>query len=693
MSTAILSSNQTSGKRRDILKILLGIKRDYGCTKDEPEPNFNMTLNSQQRQAVKRFWSLQTLLTYLSAPAGTGKSEVIKVLAIELAKLILQGKKKGTILVIGPTNSAVRKLVEDITAMFEVAAPLLSFNPLVVLSSKESQKKSTKDADWYKHTTLSKIKQLKFEGKLEAPKENSDKKDNEESPIKKLKNKDKRKAERYINLSESTSSRPKGEKDMVSLVCKHNQQEIVFATTGMLELIAEELKDVVYAFIDESGRLAWSNVLSLMSCFPQLEKLFITGDHLQLPPFTGNLTPALSKLWMKSILDVLEELQNSESIRLLINYRSHPAIVHGLKTIYRGLEHGTSLENRSKVTKFEAFNLPSRDIPIMFLHLSDQDMKRNGDTTYMNRAQSKLACQIVSIIQKTKLIQEVKVVILCVYSGDYFFLKDYFAGSNRIIVKTLDGYQGESEDLVILVTTRSGPLEDDEDGKKGNKRFNRYSFPLDQRRSVMALTRSKYAFALIGNFSLLMRGEVYSNFIRTMGKFTPICNGNRFTALASNEKVTYIRMPLIDQDYRLDLRKQFILDKNMVETDPYFDINEKYLNAINSLPKKMVDAALANLQHKPSPLMKDDMVCVNAKIDKRWSEYASPSKFEICQESNHIALQEALKQAATQERPSKTWIQCAEQPSSSQQSQVTSKPPNILKRKTPKEYGKSWMFY
>ena len=185
-------------------------------------------------------------------------------------------------------------------------------------------------------------------------------------PIKAESRKRKKQTERYVKLSDSTSMRPRGEKDAVSSVVGRKQIQVVFCTIGMLELISKELPKITKLLVDESGRIPWSALIAMITQLKNLEKLFVTGDVLQLPPFCGNLIPALSHFGMESVLDLLEELQNTEEIRLSINYRSAPMIVYGLRTIYPSIRAGCSVESRSLLTRFEGFNLPSRDTNFIF---------------------------------------------------------------------------------------------------------------------------------------------------------------------------------------------------------------------------------------------------------------------------------------------------------------------------------------
>ena len=110
---------------------------------------------------------------------------------------------------------------------------------------------------------------------------------------------------------------------------------------------------------------------------------------------------------------------------------------------------------------------------------------------------------------------QISLVAICLYLYQKECLQSEFEKLGwNVLVVSVDGYQAQEADLVILVTTRSrrsiGGLGDSSD------------FLRDNCRATVALSRAKHGLFVVGDVEILKSGVVWSRFIHRSLDFTNI---------------------------------------------------------------------------------------------------------------------------------------------------------------------------
>lgn len=96
-------------------------------------------------------------------------------------------------------------------------------------------------------------------------------------------------------------------------------------------------------------------------------------------------------------------------------------------------------------------------------------------------------------------------------------------GLSDVLVVSVDGYQAQEADMVIVVTTRSKARE----GTLGESS----EFLKDSRRATVALSRARHGLVLIGDVDVLREGSVWGRFLEKASESTPMVGYGFFEVL------------------------------------------------------------------------------------------------------------------------------------------------------------------
>jgi hypothetical protein len=92
-----------------------------------------------------------------------------------------------------------------------------------------------------------------------------------------------------------TADEGKMAKLLFDIIPSEKSPRIVFATLGLTELIGAVFGKFDYIMVDECGQASYSQLLSVLSIFPGINKLFLTGDRHQLPVYLKSFPEAVQK--------------------------------------------------------------------------------------------------------------------------------------------------------------------------------------------------------------------------------------------------------------------------------------------------------------------------------------------------------------------------------------------------------------
>lgn len=242
------------------------------------------------------------------------------------------------------------------------------------------------------------------------------------------------------------------------------------------------------------------------------EHFILIGDHKQLRP-----SPAVYELARKYHLDIslFERMINNgmEVVTLLKQHRMRPLISTLMEPIYPELQDDESVHGRDNV-KGVAKNM-------FFI---DHAQRETSDDELKSKSNVHEA-QFVAAFCRYLLLQGYapqQITVLTMYSGQLVVLKASMPRNifNGIRVTTVDNFQGEENDIVILSLVRSNDR-----GQIG--------FVSSDNRICVALSRAKLGFYCIGNFGLFtMKSKLWTDIVKKVEKQD--CKGRTLALYCQN---------------------------------------------------------------------------------------------------------------------------------------------------------------
>lgn len=265
-------------------------------------------------------------------------------------------------------------------------------------------------------------------------------------------------------------------------------------------------------FIDEAAQ-----ALEAACWIPmrRTSRVILAGDHCQLPPTIKSIAAmraGLGKTLMERIAD-----NKPEVVTLLkIQYRMNDEIMQfSSNWFYKGqVESAPQIKYRS---------ILDYDHPITWIDTSDKDSSATIEEAEgsdfkeqfvgesfgrINRAEAELTlltlAEYVTKIGKQRILEEsIDVGIISPYRAQVQYLKrlirkyDFFKPYRHLIsVNTVDGFQGQERDVILISLVRSN-----DEGQIG--------FLKDLRRMNVAMTRARMKLIILGNKDTMTRHPFY----------------------------------------------------------------------------------------------------------------------------------------------------------------------------------------
>ena len=472
MQGALRQADSLTEDRR--IQILTGQKQPAFAA----ETAFPMTsLNEMQQAAVKKIVAAQDL-SIVHGPPGTGKTttlvQAIKIMAVN-----------EQVLVVAPSNTAVDLLTEKLSQ--EGLNVLRIGNPARV---SERLMSLTLDSQMAAHTYMKESKKLKKQA----------------AEYKNLAHKYKRsfgKAERdqrkalFDEAHKIMKEVAKTEQFIIDDLIR--KADIITATlAGSNHWTVKQVKFNTVV-IDEAGQAlepaCWIPIL-------KAQKVILAGDHCQLSP-TIKSAEAARKGLSTTLMEKCVALHPQAVTLLTEQYRMHTDIMTYSSQVF----YGNTLNAHVSVAGRLLFQ---GDSPLNFIDTSGCSFEEaQAGTSTSNPDEAvflfKYLEQFISGFDADQ--DFPTIAIVSPYRDQIRLLKEQLQNSpallthaDRITVNTIDSFQGQERDMVLISMTRSNAT-----GEIG--------FLADIRRMNVAMTRAKKKLVIIGDGSTLGRLPFYSNLI------------------------------------------------------------------------------------------------------------------------------------------------------------------------------------
>jgi helicase required for RNAi-mediated heterochromatin assembly 1 len=241
--------------------------------------------------------------------------------------------------------------------------------------------------------------------------------------------------------------------------------------------------------VEEAAETKEANILSAL--YPSLQQLILVGDHQQLAPFCD--VPQLDAHPFHLRVSMFERLVKLDMPFTMLNMqrRMHPVLREVLNPFY------PALQDHPVVGQPDARPpIPGMSTRSFFFHHTWND----GTDENLSRFNILEAEMIVRFIDYLLMngVNGTEITVLTFYRGQRKKLLSEFRKLRHLEpftnVQTVDSYQGEENDVVILSLVRSG-------GPNGPHRA---GFLKNSNRGVVSISRARRGFYIFGNMINLL---------------------------------------------------------------------------------------------------------------------------------------------------------------------------------------------
>ncbi|XP_066963486.1 uncharacterized protein [Macrobrachium rosenbergii] len=488
-----------------------------------------MPLNESQTQAVVQV-SVKCVydphlpkLSLIHGPPGTGKTRTIVSLVAQIVRLSEETCMPNyRILLCAPSNAVADELTLRLVKLREINIPLRVVRVGIRDNIIPEVRGYSLDAFIAKHMN----RELKTPKNLSARKEWERKKNmasaaaqdlakakKENKPKEAIRALEKRRDDLTRSLSEMEKSfavnlSPK-EHQALYKKCQKDYllgAQVITTTLGgcFSGAMAEVFTGVDHPFtcciVDEAGQCKETEMW--LPLLYSMRKLVLVGDHRQLPATVlsklaqdKNLKQSLfERLYHRFVV----ELQKDELVHTLdVQYRMHPAIAHWPSEHF----YFNNLKTSPDVIQERSFDC----IPYAVFDVKNSQERRGPRNELFNPTECHVVRLILDSIEPN--ISKLKIGVITPYQCQKFHLEKELNGfCNRlnININTIDGFQGQERDIIILSFVRANSA-------------SQIGFLSESQRLNVALTRARRSCYVVASLSSLSQNKDWQSLISNAG--------------------------------------------------------------------------------------------------------------------------------------------------------------------------------
>ncbi|XP_075666951.1 helicase sen1-like isoform X1 [Castanea sativa] len=272
---------------------------------------------------------------------------------------------------------------------------------------------------------------------------------------------------------------------------------LIFCTVSSSAKVHEVKTDLELLVIDEAAQLKeCESTIPLQ--LPGLRHAILIGDEHQLPAMVQSKISEEAEIG-RSLFQRLVLIGHKKHL-LNVQHRMHPSIsLFPNRTFYENhILDGHNVKGRSYERRFLQGKMYGS---YSFINVAHGKEEFDNSHSLKNMAEAAVASEIVSSLFKesVRTKKKIRVGIISPYKAQVFaigeMVKKYNADSNddfSISVRSVDGFQGGEEDVIIISTVRCN-----KNGIVG--------FLKNHQRTNVALTRARYCLWILGNEATLTK--------------------------------------------------------------------------------------------------------------------------------------------------------------------------------------------
>ena len=270
--------------------------------------------------------------------------------------------------------------------------------------------------------------------------------------------------------------------------------------------------------VEEAAEVLEAHIITSLT--KGCQHLILIGDHQQLRP-----TPAVYELAKKYKLDIslFERMVNVgiQCERLSVQHRMRPEIAALMKHIYE------DLENHESVEKYE--DIKGMKTNMFFINHSHLENHNDESHSHTNDHEATFLVALCRYLLQQGYKAE-QITLLTTYTGQMFAIRDLRDQTDEVLnsvrLTTVDNFQGEENDIILLSLVRSNKNE-------------KVGFIKIVNRACVALSRAKKGFYCIGNFALLSKhSDIWQKIVADLESTSSIGDALPLVCQIHNDEVT-----------------------------------------------------------------------------------------------------------------------------------------------------------
>ncbi|KAM4060985.1 AAA domain-containing protein [Hirsutella rhossiliensis] len=250
--------------------------------------------------------------------------------------------------------------------------------------------------------------------------------------------------------------------------------------------------------VEEAAETREANIAAAL--LPSLEQLVLVGDHQQLVPHAD--MRELCRAPHRLTVSLFQRLVNIKVpyCALRVQRRMIPAIREVVQVFYPNLEDHDVVKDPESRPPVPGMG----DCSLWWFHHQWVQSRGDGGFSYSNHKEATMVVGFARYLVQSGVAPE-QITALAYYTGQVELIKsklrqDAYLGALEFewSVRTIDGFQGEENDIILLSLVR-GPDSSRSKAMPG--------FVADENRAVVATSRAKRGFYIFGNAQNVLRGN------------------------------------------------------------------------------------------------------------------------------------------------------------------------------------------